>query len=224
MAQFLRNPPAGWKPEGWEPPPTAVQIRDFSPGEMLKTGRFWRLWIALALGTTAGLMVIGHLKPFGIESGLGAEAAAVAVGMLGFANGAGRPIWGFILDRIGMTKTLFLIYGMQGVLMLFFAKLGYPLIVLILASSFIGFNFGGKLGVFPALTANYFGIKHLGMNYGLMLTAWGVGGIIGPMVGGTVFDMTGEYVWAFIAAGVLCLIGGAIVVPAGRVRPPQPAS
>ena len=214
MSQFLINPPLGWKPEGWRPALAGQerQARDFSPQEMLKTSNFWRLWTLFCLGTIAGLVVIGHLKPFGIEVGLNAYAAATIVGALGVGNGLGRPVWGFILDRIKIRKTLLLIYTIQGGIMFFLVWFGHSFIALFSAALIIGFNFGGKLAVFPALTTDYFGTKHLGMNYSLMLTAWGVGAIVGPILGGVIYDLTGAYLWAFIFAGLLCLLGGAMVI------------
>ena len=83
-----------------------------------------------------------------------------------------------------------------------------------LASAFVGLNFGGNLALFPSATADYFGTKNLGMNYGWIFTAYGVAGILGPVVGGVLFDVTGQYVMAFVFAGILCFIaaGSAVVV------------
>lgn len=224
LAQVLRNPPADWKPKGWEPPPTSLrsQARDFSPGQVLKTSQFWLLWLAYCFGCTAGLMVIGHLHPFGVESGLTVAAATITVSVLAFANGTGRPLWGFLLELLGMRKTIPIIYGIQGTIMLCLIWLGYPLIALLLAALAIGLNFGGKLASFPTITTDFFGTRNVGANYSMMFTAWGTAGIVGPMLGGIVYDITGEYKWAFISAGLLCFIGGAIATITVR-KPPEPA-
>jgi len=94
---------------------------------------------------------------------------------------------------------------------------------LLLAALVIGLNFGGKLASFPTITTDFFGTKHVGANYSMVFTAWGTAGIIGPMLGGIVYDITGAYTWAFISAGLLCFIGGVIATITVR-KPPEPAS
>jgi len=68
-------------------------------------------------------------------------------------------------------------------------------------------TFGGMLTIFPATTADYFGLKNLGFNYGMLITAWGVGGLIGPLLGGLVRDYTEVYLWSFIISAVLSGLG-----------------
>ena len=89
-----------------------------------------------------------------------------------------------------------------------------------IAAAWIGFNFGGNLALFPTTTADFFGTRNVGKNYGLMFTAYGVAGIAGPILAGSVFDMTGSYMWAFIPSGVACLI--AAVISLG-LKSPHPA-
>ena len=83
-----------------------------------------------------------------------------------------------------------------------------------IASAWVGLNFGGNFALFPSATADYFGTRNLGINYGWIFTAYGVAGILGPVVGGVLFDVTQQYVLAFLFAGVLCFIaaGSAVVV------------
>ena len=85
----------------------------------------------------------------------------------------------------------------------------------------VGLNFGGNFALFPSATADYFGTKNLGMNYGWIFTAYGVAGILGPAVGGVLFDATQDYILAFLFAGVLCFLAAAcsIVVWALSRRP-----
>ena len=88
---FLRNPPDGWAPEGWTPPAAGEgdfrAVHEFAPGEMMRTKAFARMWPAYALGTTAGLMVIGHLAAFAQEAGFSRPDAALSVGILAVGNG-----------------------------------------------------------------------------------------------------------------------------------------
>ena len=212
-AQLLRNPPAEWKPSGWVPPESmakASSVQDFEWREMIKLKQFWMLWIMFVCGAAAGLLVIGILNPYGVHSGLSAAAAANAVGVLALFNGAGRIVWGMASDKIGRKNAMTLMFLLQGVMMLALIQMGSTEMTLSIAAAWVGFNFGGNLALFPTTTADFFGTKNVGINYGLMFTAYGVAGIAGPVLAGNVFDMTGSYLWAFIPAGVACLIAAGI--------------
>ncbi|GJL74481.1 OFA family MFS transporter [Nitrosomonas sp.] len=212
-AQLLRNPPAGWRPAGWRPPETKLQgasAEDFEWRDMVRLKQFWMLWIMFMFGAAAGLLVIGILKPYGVHSGLSAAAAANAVGVLALFNGAGRIVWGTVSDKIGRKNAMSLMFLLQSVMMLALINMGSTEMTLSIAAAWIGFNFGGNLALFPTTTADFFGTKNVGINYGLMFTAYGVAGIAGPILAGSVFDLTGSYMWAFILSGVACLIAAGI--------------
>jgi OFA family oxalate/formate antiporter-like MFS transporter len=212
-AQLLKNPPAGWKPAcllNEKKKGTDDSKEDFEWREMIKTRQFWMLWVMFTFGALAGLMVIGILKPFGIFSGLSAIVAGSAVGVLAIFNGAGRVAWGVASDKIGRHKAMGIMFALQGVMMLALMQMGSSELTLALAAAWVGFNFGGNFALFPSATADYFGTKNLGMNYGLVFTSYGVAGIVGPILGGAVFDATGSYLWAFIPAGILCLIAAGL--------------
>jgi len=229
-AQLLRDPPAGWVPKGWTPPKASLKTRNsgnFKWREMTATRQYWMLWIMFVFGAAAGLMVIGILKPFGAQQmqDVGslsedvAKATAVsAVGVLALFNGAGRILWGLASDRIGRTRAMSLMFFLQGVMMLYLINMGSTKLSLAIAAAWVGFNFGGNFALFPAATADYFGTKNVGINYGLVFTAYGVAGIAGPILGGKVFDATGSYLWAFIPAGVACLIASGLSL---KTKPPR---
>lgn len=181
--------------------------REIVPKQLARLPQFWLLWIMFVCGANAGLMVIGNLKPFGIYSGLTPMVAGAAVGILAFANSVGRVSLGWLSDRIGTRKTVLFMLLAQGIMMLALTRMGGSAITLAIASAWIGFNFGGNFSLFPSATAETFGAKNLGGNYGIMFTAYGVAGLIGPIVGGKIFDMTGSYEYAFIFAGILCFVG-----------------
>jgi OFA family oxalate/formate antiporter-like MFS transporter len=205
----LVNPPEGYKPEGWEPPAksaSAAKKQDYAWNEMIKTKQFWLLWVMFIFSAASGLMVIGILKPFGVFSGLSAAMAASAVGILALFNAAGRITWGILSDKIGRTRAMGLMFLLQGIMMLVLMKMGSTALTLSIAAAWVGFNFGGNFALFPSTTADYYGTKNMGINYGFVFTAYGVAGILGPILGGKVFDVTGTYLWAFIPAGVLCLV------------------
>ena len=204
-AQLLRNPPENWKPAGWEVSVSRTksdQSADFEWRDMIRYKQFWMLWVMFMFGAVAGLLVIGILKPYGLYSGLSAAAAANAVGILALFNGAGRIVWGMISDAIGRKNAMTSMFLLQGVMMLVLSEMGASELTLIIAAAWIGFNFGGNLALFPTTTADFFGTRHVGINYALLFTAYGVAGILGPVLAGSVFDLTGGYLLAFIPAGI----------------------
>lgn len=89
---------------------------------------------------------------------------------------------------------------------------------MIVGVSVVGFTFGGMLSLFPAATSDYFGMRHFGVNYGMMLTAWGVGGVFGPLMGGIVRDLTGTYVVSYAVSIALSLAGALLSL---TVRAPE---
>ena len=226
-AMLLRNPPSGWQPAGWQPPvadptsgPTAgLAAPNFERREAARTRSFWMLWIAFMLASGCGLMVIGSLKDFGIREGRLSDAEAEgALGLLALFNALGRITWGSVSQRLGARRTLVLISLLQAIMALALIELGTKVWTLEVAACWIGFHFGGNLALFPLLTAEYFGTRHLGANYGLMFTAYGVGGVAGPLLAGGVWDALGSYRWAFLPAAACCLLAMALAL---IVRPPQ---
>lgn len=163
----------------------------------------------------AGLMAIGLMKLFPVQaltvSGLSAlEASAVAgtamAVFFSLANGIGRVAWGTISDKLGRKHSVVLMAASQGFLLLLFTMAAGNVWSLYLMASLIGFNFGGNFALFPALTADEFGIRAVGKNYPWIFLAYGVGGIVFPILGGLLGDM-GNFPLAFSVTGVLCLIG-----------------
>lgn len=209
-AQLLRNPPSDWSP----PSPTdttssskpSIKKLDVEPRKMILTPEFWLLWGMFVLAAAAGLMTIGNVKSF-IQirnTSIDAFMAATIAGILSIFNAAGRIIWGAISDRVGRTITMILMFATLGLSMFFFG-LQTDVMMLTIGASLIGFCFGGNFALFPSATADYFGTKNLGSNYGLVFTAYGVAGILGPFLAGVmeyedVFPLLGFL--AFLALGL----------------------
>jgi OFA family oxalate/formate antiporter-like MFS transporter len=219
----LINPPAGYIPAGWTPPAVKNSApsggEDFTPAEMVRTYQFWMLWLMYAFSATAGLLVIGNIKLFGIDSlqktGFNVEVASGIAGTAmavyySLMNGIGRITWGTVSDKLGRTKSILLMTLSQTIMMVALFWMGGSAITLYVAAALIGFNFGGNFSLFPTATADFFGSKNLGVNYALVFTSYGIAGIIGPILGGSVFDKTGSYLWAFIPAAALCLIAASL--------------
>ena len=141
-------------------------------------------------------------------------------------NGLGRIIWGVVSDKIGRKIAIFLMCLIQGIIMLSFYKLGFTTMGFIVAAAIIGFNFGGNFALFPAVTADFFGNKNVGRNYGLVFFAYGIAGIVGPQLAGVFKDAAkgasdpSAWLTPFIIAGVACLIGAVIMI---LIKPPKKA-
>ncbi len=233
------NPPEGFQPVGWTPPTSENGDHegavDFRARDMLRTPQFYMLWSVFFAAGVAGLMVIYCIKLFGIDAleyrGIAGAGAITGTAMAWYAifNGFGRIAWGSISDRIGRRATILLMAVLQGATMLatyhvfitFGSAFGF-----IVVAALIGFNYGGSFALFPAITADYFGNKNVGSNYGWMFTAYGIAGLAGPLLAGYFKDAAqGAHqpsVWMapFIIAGIVCLLGA--VVMAFTTRPKIP--
>ena len=224
------NPPEGYKPAGWEPAGTVAGAPagdgGFTPGLMLRTPQFYAIWSVFAFSAIAGLMVIYCIQLFGMDAltfkGLENAVAITGTAMAWYAifNGLGRIAWGMISDRIGRKAAIIAMSALQGIVMLalYHGFISFGLASgLIIGASLVGFNYGGIFALFPAITADYFGNKQVGRNYGWVFTAYGLAGIVGPLLAGMFKDsaVVAGYpkVWMapFIIAGAACLLGALIM-------------
>ena len=203
---LLTNPPAGYRPRGWTPPATAAARRDFSTAEMLRTPQFYALWLAYCLGATAGLMTISQLVPFARSAGLGPAAATFAITVGAFGNAGGRILSGWLSDMMGRLTTLRVMVLASAVAMpaLFIWREEVLLFYILVAAVY--WCYGTQLSVFASATADLYGTRNLGLNYGVLFTAWGAAGILGPMVAARVYDASGGYRYAFYAASGLAVV------------------
>lgn len=228
---WMVYPPEGWKPKGWNPEdesnkkniPSKIQLKS---GQMLKTPQYYMILLTFAFGASAGLMTIGLMKLFPFDAltnaGISEDAASGIAGtamavFFSLANGIGRIAWGAISDKLGRKTSIILMMATQGIFVILFQWIAGKPILLYIGSTLIGFNFGGNFALFPTITADTFGTKYIGQNYGWVFLAYGIGGIFGPILGGKLGDM-GNFALAFIICGVLCLIAAAII---SAVKPPK---
>jgi len=217
---LLRNPPPGYRPPNWTPAATAARRTEFTTREMLATPGFFALWVAYCLGTTAGQMTISQLVPFARSAGLGATVATVSLIVSSCGNAGGRILSGWLSDTLGRVRTLQTMVLISAVAMpaLFLWRSNViPFYALV---AVVYWCYGTQLSVFASTTADFYGTRHLGLNYGVLFTAWGAAGIIGPAIAARVFDRSGDYRYAFFAASALALIA---FISLSLVRTPQPA-
>ena len=223
-AQTLVNPPEGWLPPGFTPPATTADGKgiDIMPGQMIRTATFWLLWFMFVLAATAGLMTLGNVKSAAIAIDPAAAAwATVIVGVMSLLNAAGRIVWGTVSDRLGRENTMMLMFGVLAVSMFSFAfmtTMSTTWIAVMMVASVIGFCFGGNFALFPSATADFFGNKNVGKNYGVVFTAYGVAGITGALVAGQIVDITGSYFFAFVTTGILAIVAVVLTLALRSVR------
>ncbi|MFH1434392.1 MAG: OFA family MFS transporter [Pseudomonadota bacterium] len=215
LAQLIRNPPEGYNPE--ERPvketkakgsvPAAASL-DMNWKAMMKRPQFWVLWLMYACGAATGLMLIGIAKKLGTLSLR--EAAFFVVVVLAVGNAGGRILSGIVSDKIGRQWTMFGAFMLQALMVTTLIFVQDNAIALLLIILVAGANYGANLTLFPSATKDYFGMKNFGMNYGIMFTAWGVGGLVLPRVNGMIIDATGNSNISFIVAGSLMIFAAAL--------------
>jgi len=220
LSMLLTNPPAGFIPEGTittgsksSNAPTPGQI-DFKPSQLFKTSSFYTLWTAFFVGSGAGLMVIGSVAGMAKKS-LG-EAAFIAVALMAVGNAGGRIVAGILSDKIGRAKTLLVMKVFQATLR--FAAI--PIVgaqnpsgaLLVALAAGIGFCYGTNLSLFPSFAKDFWGLRNFGTNYGILFSAWGVGGLVWGRVSQMLQASTGSYDLSFITAGVLLLLGAGMTL------------
>jgi OFA family oxalate/formate antiporter-like MFS transporter len=182
-------------------------------GEMLKTTDFYILWAIYVAGCFSGMMILGHASPIACETlEITPQAAALLVSVVAIANTSGRLFWGWISDRIGQFNTIIAMFcaSILGMILLYFSESlkGISVLGLIL----IPLSFGGFLGVFPSITAQRWGARNAGSNYGVLFTAFGLAAVLGPRIASTVKEGAGgEYAPAFLISAIISVIGTIIV-------------
>ncbi|KAB3530773.1 OFA family MFS transporter [Alkaliphilus pronyensis] len=226
LAQLIKNPPKDYVPADLQDSNSLPKEKssndskiDYSWREVIKTKQFYLLWTMFCFGTFAGLLIIGQLAKIGLEQA-NMKNSYMLIGIYALFNFSGRIGCGIISDKLGRMKTLFLMFLLQVIAYALFPSLNAPT-TLMIGIAVVGFTFGGMLTIFPSVTADYYGLKNFGVNYGLVITAWGIGGVFGPLIGGIVRDETGAYALSYIISGVLSLCGAILTF---YIKAPQGAT
>jgi OFA family oxalate/formate antiporter-like MFS transporter len=213
LAQILLNPPAGFQPATMPAKPAAATAAtapraSLDWAEMLRTSQFYRLWAMFILAASAGLMIIAHVAIIAKEQAHW-EWGFVPVVLLAIFNTAGRVTSGIVSDRIGRTQTMVLAFVLQACNMFAFSHYTSSAL-LVFGSAFTGLCYGGIFTLMPAATADFYGVKNLGVNYGFLFTGFGVAGVCGPLLGGKIRDLTGSYSTSYTISAVMLLVGAAL--------------
>jgi len=195
MALFYKNPPIK---------PNVVTITP----RFLKEKSYLILLMAIFCGTFSGLMVIGNLKPMGLVHGLSEQLLASGIILFSVSNFTGRVVWGWLSDLFSNRKLVLLSLGILGLSTFFLGFIPLtPMLYLLLAFS-TAFCFGANFVLFAKETAQIFGVANVGKIYPWVFLGYGIAGITGPLVGGFLSDLSGNYQSAALVAAIISISGG----------------
>ena len=220
---LMKNPDASAKPMAATSVGGNVTSKyQFTPSQVLRMPTFYMLWLGFGLGSTAGLMVISQLIPFARNQGISSATIAtlgLVIGACG--NASGRIISGGISDLLGRLNTLRVVLFLSIVAMPALYWVGTRIALVYLLIFIVYFCYGAQAAVNPAMISDFWGTRHAGTNYGMVFTAWGVAGILGPTIGGVLFDKYRDYSAAFYTAAVLSAVAFVCLLFARRPLQPE---
>ncbi len=174
--------------------------------DFLKDTKFWALFWGMFSGAFAGLVIIGNLKPLALYFGIDSTSAILAISSLSMGNTAGRILWGYIADRIGIQKSIRLSLIIIAILIPIYAFVKSGLLFVIL-SLFIGLAFGANFVLYATGASIFFGIERIGEIYPFVSFAYGIAGLTGPPAGGYAYDITGSYIYSLIISSLVAFVG-----------------
>ncbi len=217
LACTINNPPAGYvepKLKAGQEAKVVAKVANLSWKAMLKTPQFYALWLMYALAASVGLMIIGNITNIAsVQANL--PNAVYLASILAIFNSGGRVAAGILSDKIGGVRTLLLAFLLQGGNMVLFATFDSEF-TLIIGTAIAAVGYGTLLAVFPSITAEFYGLKNYGTNYGVLYTSWGIGGAIGAAVVGYSMTHGGGYNLAYtISAAMMavCILLALITKP-----------
>ncbi len=223
LAQFVRNPPEGLTSGKRTPRTVKTAGQEFTTTSMFKTAQFYLLWLMFFCGASAGLTFISVAQDLGKQAL--AELSFLAVVVLSAGNTFGRIFAGMLSDRIGRQWTLLSAFVCQGLVVIWLYWLtgrgGGTWHVILPIVFLLGMNYGSNLALFPAACKDYFGIRNFGLNYGWMITAFGLAGLIMPWVNGRIKDVTGSSDLAYAIIIVMMAFSTVIAVISQRLGQPK---
>jgi MFS family permease len=216
---FLRDPPPGWWPPEIDPKVWAIDkrvnrslrnnvsaVRQYSPGEAVRTPAFVLMYVILVFAAAASLLAIVYVPIVAVSQGFSLGIGAMAVGLLAVINGAGRSLAGRISDRFGRRQTLsaaLLLEGCAQLGLVYSASVGQAAAFVVFAG-LCGLAGGAFYPLLASLIADYFGERNAVRNFGLVYSAKLFGGVIGVGLPALLVSSHGLMI-PFVAAGLLSL-------------------
>ena len=211
VAQFLRHPPA--EAASAKAAPGAVERRQFTTLEMLRTPQFYVLYVMFVLMATGGLLVTANAGPMARSWGLTAAALTLAATLSPIANGTARVFWGWASDKLGRENSMIISFLMQAVCLYLVVAVGQQSAAMFsLTLVLVYFTWGQIYALFPATAADYFGTKHATSNYAVLYTAKGTAAILGGWVGALIFERSGSWATGFYGSAVMALVAAGMAV------------
>lgn len=218
----MKNPPAGYVPEGYTPPVKSATSQGdedkLTAKSCILSTKFLGMWIIFFMNIAAGIMFIGLQSPMlqdllkiqdpNMTTAALAAAGATLIGISSLFNGIGRFFWGGLSDKIGRIQAFRLILGSQVLIFIAMIYTGNPWLFGILVC-YVLLCYGGGFGTMPSFVGNIFTAKLMPVVYGTILTAWSMGGIVGPQIAAYIKDNYAETAAhkTFIVGAVMLAIG-----------------
>ncbi len=208
VSMILVTPPKAPAEAAKINPRVLQNLREFNPGETLRSPVFWVMYVMFVLAATGGLTAIAQLGPIANDRyinvipvtilGITAPALTYALSLNNIMNGFSRPLLGFVSDRIGRELTLFIAFIVEGCGIFALAKFGTSPVPFVLLSGLVFFAWGEIYSIFPAMTRDHFGQKFATTNYGMLYTAKGTASLLVPVA--SVVAATGGWTTVLIIA------------------------
>ena len=199
-ALCMKQPPKNWMADYIA---RNKKTEGLGSGEMLKTPLFWLMFVMMTMMSTSGLMVISQMASFSKDFGI-TDATILGMGALPLAltidrvtNGLTRPFFGWVSDRIGRERTMFIAFGLEGIAMTLWLLTRENTLLFVVFSGIVFFGWGEIFSLFPATLTDTFGEKHATTNYGFLYMAQGIGSIFGGPLAARLHEASGSWLPVF---------------------------
>ncbi len=205
---FIQNPPEGFLPEGYTPIGPSVAKRQYSPKEIIRTRQFYLLLGALCFTLPAYFILNPVFLSLGAARGLSEGLSVLGVSLTGVSSAAGRLAVSWTSDKIGRKEAMTAIAAITFIASLIMIKAESALFLLCII--LIAFGFGGAASIYSTMTAESFGTRYGGVNFGLVMIGFGVSALISQNISKRL-TAGGSYTSSFVIAAATCVIAVILV-------------
>ncbi len=217
---FVLLPLLGLAIRAPHPAHAAHAQRGYTLRGALHSPAFWILFAAYTLVTAVGLLLLAHLVSYALAVGLTPTAAAWLLSASAVGSGLGRVAMGWLSDRVGRLPCLIGASIAEAAFLIALVALTGPAALLLLSVA-TGFAFGTWLTLYGPTATDLFGMRSAGAIYGALYLSYGIGGLLGPTLGGAIADASGSYRPVFLAAAGVVMLGALLFITAMQVAPGQ---